>query len=85
MDKSSTSIGKRYARNDELGTLFSITVDFQSLKDGTITLPERDGMKQIRVTQDEVFEIVSGILEGDSTFDDALAKFREFQGQELDE
>ena len=51
----------------------------------TITLRERDGMKQIRVTQDEVFEIVSGILEGDSTFDDALAKFGEFQGQELDE
>lgn len=84
VDNSSTSIGKRYARNDELGTPFGVTVDFQSLKDGTITLRERDGMKQIRGTQDEVIEIVRRILDGDSTFDDALAKFGEFQGQELE-
>jgi len=85
VDDSSASIGKRYARNDELGTPFGITVDFQSLEDGTITLRERDGMKQIRGTPDEVIEIVRGILDGQSTFDDALAKFGEFQGQELDE
>ena len=84
VDASSTSIGKRYARNDELGTPFGITVDFQSLKDGTVTLRERDGMKQIRGTQDEVIEVVRGILGGHNTFDDALAKFGEFQGQELD-
>ena len=85
VDDSSASIGKRYARNDELGTPFGITVDFQSLKDGTITLRERDGMKQIRGTQDEVIKVVKGILKGRSTFDDALAEFGEFQGQELDE
>jgi len=85
VDNSSATIGKRYARNDELGTPFGVTVDFQSLKDGTITLRERDGMKQVRGTQDEVIETVSQILDGDITFDDALAKFGEFQGQELDE
>ena len=85
IDDSATTIGKRYARNDELGVPFCITVDFQSLKDGTITLRERDGMKQIRVTQDEVIEVVKGILKERSTFDDALAKFGEFQGQEFDE
>jgi len=85
VDDSSASIGKRYARNDELGTPFGITVDFQSLEDGTITLRERDGMKQIRGTQDEVIKVVKGILKGRSTFDDALAKFGEFQGQEFDE
>ena len=83
IDNSSVSIGKRYARNDELGTPFGITVDFQSLEDGTVTLRERDGMKQIRATQDEVIEIVRGILDGQSTFDDALAKFGEFQGRNL--
>ena len=85
IDGSSTTIGKRYARNDELGVPFCITVDFQSLKDGTITLRERDGMKQIRVTQEEIIKVVKRILKGRSTFDDALAKFGEFQGQELDE
>ncbi|CUS08852.1 unnamed protein product [Tuber aestivum] len=85
VDNSSATIGKRYARNDELGTPFGVTVDFQSLKDGTITLRERDGMKQIRGAQDEVIEVVRGILDGDTTFGDAVTRFGEFQGQELDE
>jgi len=45
IDGSATTIGKRYALNDELGIPFGITVDFESLKDGTITLREPDGMK----------------------------------------
>jgi glycyl-tRNA synthetase len=38
VDDSSASIGKKYARNDELGTPFGCTVDFASIKNGTITL-----------------------------------------------
>jgi glycyl-tRNA synthetase len=38
VDDSSASIGKKYARNDELGTPFGCTVDFGSLKNGTMTL-----------------------------------------------
>lgn len=48
VDESSVSIGKRYARNDELGTPFGITVDFQTLNDDTVTLRERDSTLQIR-------------------------------------
>jgi glycyl-tRNA synthetase len=48
IDDSASSIGRRYARNDELGTPFGLTVDFQTVKDGTITLRERDSTKQIR-------------------------------------
>lgn len=48
VDDSGSSIGKRYARNDELGTPFAITVDFQTVQDGTVTLRERDSTKQIR-------------------------------------
>lgn len=48
LDDSSSAIGRRYARNDELGTPFAITVDFVSLKDNTVTLRERDSTKQIR-------------------------------------
>ncbi len=45
----SGSIGKRYARVDEIGTSFSITVDYQTLKDNSITVRDRDTTKQIRI------------------------------------
>jgi len=43
------SIGKRYARVDEIGVPFAITVDYDTLKDDSVTLRERDSMKQSRV------------------------------------
>jgi glycyl-tRNA synthetase len=43
------SIGRRYRRQDEVGTPFCVTVDFQSLEDNRVTIRERDGMNQIRV------------------------------------
>jgi glycyl-tRNA synthetase len=48
------SIGKLYRRQDEIGTLWGITVDFQSLEDQTVTLRDRDTMEQIRVPIDGV-------------------------------
>jgi len=48
-DVSSTAIGKKYARFDEIGIPFVITVDPQTLEDGSITLRERDSQEQIRV------------------------------------
>lgn len=42
IDASSASIGRRYARVDELGTPLGVTVDFDTLKDGSVTLRERD-------------------------------------------
>ncbi len=48
------AIGRRYRRMDEAGTPFCITVDFDSLKDGTVTIRERDSMEQIRIAQAEV-------------------------------
>jgi glycyl-tRNA synthetase len=43
------SIGKRYARADEIGTNYCITIDYDTLKDDTVTLRDRDSTKQIRV------------------------------------
>ena len=54
----SGSIGRRYRRQDEIGTPWCITVDFDSLKDDTVTLRDRDTMKQERV---KINEIVSSI------------------------
>lgn len=48
------SIGKRYRRQDEIGTPFCVTVDFETLEDGKVTIRERDSMEQIRLPIDEV-------------------------------
>ena len=50
------SIGKRYRRQDEIGTPYCITVDFDTLEDGTVTVRERDTMSQIRVKADRLNE-----------------------------
>jgi len=50
------SIGKRYRRQDEVGTPFGITVDHQTMQDGTVTLRDRDAMSQVRVAEDRVVE-----------------------------
>ena len=49
----SGSIGRRYARADEVGIFFSMTVDHQTLEDGTVTLRERDSKNQSRVSIDD--------------------------------
>ena len=48
------NIGRRYRRQDEIGTPFCVTVDFQTLEDQTVTVRERDGMTQIRLAIDEL-------------------------------
>ena len=50
----SGSIGKRYRRQDEIGTPYCITVDFDTLEDGTVTVRDRDTMEQIRLKADEL-------------------------------
>jgi glycyl-tRNA synthetase len=47
---TSGAIGRRYRRNDEIGTPFCITVDGQSIEDGTVTIRERDTMAQDRIS-----------------------------------
>lgn len=53
------SIGRRYRRQDAIGTPFCITVDHQSLSDGMVTIRDRDSMKQDRVPVEKVEEIIS--------------------------
>ena len=48
------AIGRRYRRQDEVGTPFCVTIDFDSLEDGAVTVRERDSMAQIRVKVDEL-------------------------------
>jgi glycyl-tRNA synthetase len=57
------SIGKRYRRQDEIGTPLCVTVDFQSLEDNAVTIRERDSMQQQRVSIDRLREALQGSLD----------------------
>ena len=57
------SIGKRYRRQDEIGTPYCVTVDFQAAEDGTVTVRDRDTMEQIRVSVDEAIAYIEEKLE----------------------
>ena len=48
------NIGKRYRRQDEIGTPFCITYDFESENDGAVTVRDRDTMEQVRVKIEEL-------------------------------
>ncbi|MFA6860443.1 MAG: glycine--tRNA ligase [Clostridia bacterium] len=53
------SIGKRYRRQDEAGTPFCITVDFDTLNDGSVTIRDRDTMEQIRIKIEDVIPYIN--------------------------
>ena len=57
------SIGKRYRRQDEIGTPFCITVDFETLTDNAVTIRDRDTMKQKRVAIEKLEESIKKVLE----------------------
>jgi glycyl-tRNA synthetase len=52
------NIGKRYVRQDFIGTPFCITVDFQTKEDGTVTVRHRDTMEQERVHKSELAAMI---------------------------
>jgi len=62
------SIGRRYRRQDEIGTPFCVTIDFQSLEDEQATIRERDSMNQIRVPIAELKGTLQAKLEGEPLF-----------------
>jgi len=61
----SGAIGRRYRRMDEIGTPYCVTVDYDTLKDNTVTLRMRDSMQQIRIPVDQ---IVSEIHKASKTY-----------------
>jgi len=62
------SIGRRYRRQDEIGTPFCVTVDFESLEDKAVTIRERDSMNQIRVPINVLRETLAAKLSGEPLF-----------------
>jgi len=52
------AIGRRYRRMDEVGTPFGVTIDYETLENGTVTLRDRDTTKQIRLNETELFQFL---------------------------
>ncbi len=69
-DKSG-SIGRRYARNDEMGTPYCLTVDDQTLKDKSVTLRDRDSTAQVRLPAGSLRETISKLIKGRIAFNEA--------------
>ncbi|PKL58130.1 MAG: glycine--tRNA ligase, partial [Methanomicrobiales archaeon HGW-Methanomicrobiales-5] len=64
----SGAIGRRYRRQDEIGTPFAITVDYDTKEDNTVTLRDRDSMKQVRIAIDKVPATVCALVDGSLKF-----------------
>ncbi|KAG8739038.1 Glycine--tRNA ligase 1, mitochondrial [Ceratobasidium sp. 414] len=80
VDDSGATIGKRYSRNDELGTPYGITIDFASVSKNTVTLRERDTTDQRIGTVDEVIAIVTALVQGSTDWAEACKKLPEYDG-----
>lgn len=64
----SGSIGRRYARMDEIGTPYCITIDYQTMEDNTVTIRNRDTTKQMRVKVEEIENRINGFMaEGENS------------------
>jgi glycyl-tRNA synthetase len=70
---ASGSIGRRYRRNDEVGTPYCVTIDYETIENRTVTIRERDSMRQVKVEVEQLRSILEGLLASDREFDDAGA------------
>ncbi|NIA04071.1 MAG: glycine--tRNA ligase [Nitrospiraceae bacterium] len=72
---TSGSIGKRYARQDEIGTPFDITIDFTTLEDDTVTIRSRDTKEQKRIPANKVKNIIEDLIRRKIEFNEHLENY----------
>ena len=75
VDKSTASLGRRYARCDEVGVPFAVTCDFETLENDTVTLRERDSTVQVRVPVTDVTKIIFDFVHSRVTWDEIMKKY----------
>ncbi|MCC4769693.1 glycine--tRNA ligase [Methanosarcina sp. DH2] len=71
----SGTIGRRYRRNDEIGTPYSVTVDYNTLEDGTVTIRDRDSMRQIRAPINGIENMLYELIYRGRNFESAGKSF----------
>lgn len=81
VDDSGASIGKRYARNDELGTPFGITVDYDTIEDGSVTLRDRDSTLQVRGALADVVAAVQNITYKGISWEEGTKNLTKFESK----
>jgi len=79
VDDTGQSIGRRYARTDEIGIPFGITVDFKTLEDETVTLRELHTMKQLRVPLKEVAKVLAGLSSEEESWEEVCKRYPFFE------
>lgn len=75
IDTTGNTIGKRYARTDELGVPFAVTVDYQTIEDDTVTLRERDSTAQVRVPIHEIGGLLRALTDQTTFWSEIAAKY----------
>ena len=75
VDSTSGTVGRRYARADELGIPFGVTIDFQTLMDETVTVRERDSMTQIRLKVADLVELLRDLVNEKLPWERAVSRF----------
>jgi glycyl-tRNA synthetase len=78
IDDGGQSIGRRYARADELGTPFGITVDFASLEDKSVTVRERDSTLQVRCSISDAVRSISDMVSARKTWKEVRSLYPAF-------
>lgn len=73
----SGNIGRRYRRQDEVGTPFCVTVDYETEETGTVTVRERDSTEQIRVPTADLDAVLAALRDGDRSFEAITAEYEE--------
>jgi glycyl-tRNA synthetase len=84
VDDTGSSIGKRYARTDEVGIPFGVTIDFDTLTDKTVTLREIETCVQVRIKMEEVPQVLSNIIDGYVKWEDVIKQYPIFKSKDED-
>jgi len=85
VDDIGQTIGKRYARTDEIGIPFGITIDFDSISQKTVTLRERDSTAQVKVQIDDVGVVIKKLIDGKITWSDIWNTYPHVEVKKTDE
>ncbi|MCL7416760.1 MAG: glycine--tRNA ligase [Halalkalicoccus sp.] len=73
----SGNIGRRYRRQDEVGTPVCVTVDYETAESGTVTLRDRDSTAQVRVPITELSDVLAALRDGDRAFGSLVDEYEE--------
>ena len=81
VDATGQTIGKRYARTDEVGIPLGITIDFDTVEKNLVTLREALTTKQVQIPLEEVARVVKDLCNSRQTWDEVLAKYPLYEGE----